>query len=87
MSGTVYLLHFSAPLAHAGHYLGWAKDVDARLARHRAGQGSRLVAVAVASGRTVEVARTWTGDRHLERRLKGQHHGPRLCPVCQANAD
>jgi hypothetical protein len=30
------------------------------------------------------VARLWIGgDRTLERRLKNQKNGPRLCPICQ----
>jgi hypothetical protein len=32
-----------------------------------------------------EVARTWDGDRRLERRLKNQRNAPaRLCPICRA---
>jgi hypothetical protein len=47
LAGTVYLLHFDRPYRHARHYLGWTADetVDARLARHRAGGGARLIAV------------------------------------------
>lgn len=44
-NGTVYLLHFDRPYKHARHYLGWAKDLDARLEHHRAGTGARLLAV------------------------------------------
>ena len=46
--GTIYLLHFSAKVAdHAGHYLGWASDLDSRLAQHAAGTGARLTAECV----------------------------------------
>jgi hypothetical protein len=32
-----------------------------------------------------EVARTWDGDRRLERRLKNQRNAPaRLCPIRRA---
>lgn len=30
------------------------------------------------------LARTWDGDRNLERRLKNRHNGPKLCPICRA---
>jgi hypothetical protein len=35
-TGTVYLLHFDRPYRHARHYLGWAEDLDNRLAEHAA---------------------------------------------------
>ena len=42
-TGTVYLLHFDTPLAHARHYLGWtAGDVEDRLEEHRTTMWSRL---------------------------------------------
>lgn len=84
MKGTVYLLHFHTPYRHARHYLGFANDLDARLALHRQGRGARLVQVVNAAGIGWHVARTWKGDRGLERQLKNRHSGVRLCPVCQA---
>lgn len=83
--GTVYLLHISPPYRHAKHYLGWTPGAVAdRLAKHLKGQGARLVAVAVAAGRRVELARTWPGGRTRERQLKRWHCSPKLCPVCRA---
>jgi hypothetical protein len=70
------------PLAHARHYLGSTRDLDRRIAAHRDGQGARLMEVVAVLGIEFEVARTWTGGRDLERKLKNQHHGPRLCPIC-----
>lgn len=87
--GTVYLLHFSRPISPdhtAQHYIGWASQLEARLGHHAAGSGARLTAVAIARGITWQVARTWEGDRSLERRLKRRHEGPRLCPVCRKRA-
>ena len=82
--GTVYLLHLDPSLCHARHYLGWARALEARLAEHRAGRGSPLIA-AVASGSRIELARSWTGvDRYFERQLKNRHEAPRLCPICVA---
>lgn len=86
VQGTVYLLHFSSRYKHAGHYLGWASDLDARLVEHRAGRGARLVEVVIGAGIAVEVARTWAGDRNLERRLKNRKGAPKLCPLCRAVA-
>ncbi len=80
---TVYLLHFDRPYRHARHYLGYAADLDERIARHRQGDGARLVQVAAGAGIGFVVARTWPGDRALERRLKRRKASPRLCPVCR----
>jgi predicted GIY-YIG superfamily endonuclease len=82
--GTIYLLHFDAPLAHAQHYLGFAEDLSARIERHRKGNGARLVAVFAEKGIGFTVARTWTGDRTEERRIKNLKMAPRLCPICRA---
>ena len=82
-TSTVYLLHFSEPLHHARHYLGSTANLDARLAEHRSGQGARLMEVVTGLGIGFELARTWTGDRKLERKLKRQHNAPRLCPNCR----
>jgi hypothetical protein len=83
--GTLYLLHFDPPLAHARHYLGWARELQPRLAAHRTGSGSPLIAAVVAAGSQIELARTWEPvDRHFERALKNRHETPRLCPLCVA---
>jgi predicted GIY-YIG superfamily endonuclease len=78
----VYLLHFDTPLHHARHYIGYAGDIDSRLALHRAGGGARILAVCVERGITWRLVRTWPGTRQTERALKRQKHAPRLCPVC-----
>lgn len=81
----LYLLHLEPRLAHAGHYLGFALDIDRRVAEHLRGgdRSSPLVRAAIAAGSTVTLVRTWPGgDRTLERRLKRRHEGPRFCPVC-----
>jgi predicted GIY-YIG superfamily endonuclease len=84
--GTVYLLHFDRPYRHARHYVGWASDLDGRLEHHRKGTGARLMAVIAAAGIGFVLARTWPGDRTLERRIKNRHETPRLCPVCRGEA-
>ena len=82
--GTVYLLHFDEPYRHAQHYLGSAKDLDARLQHHRNGTGAHLLRVIQQHGIGWQLARTWHDDsqRQLERKLKNQHHAERLCPLC-----
>lgn len=92
--GVVYLLHFDRPLGdldnprgQARHYLGYTDDLDARLERHRSGNGARLMEVVAERGIGWRLVRTWDGDRELERRLKNQHNSPRLCPLCQGASD
>jgi predicted GIY-YIG superfamily endonuclease len=83
---TVYLIHFEQPYQHAKHYLGFTTDLDARIADHRAGVGSRLLQVVNDAGIGWQVARTWTGNRKFERQLKRRKEAPALCPVCAGDA-
>lgn len=82
VQGTVYLLHFDRPYRHAAHYIGWTQDLEARLREHQCGTGARLVEVAVNAGISFELARTWPGDRFLERRIKNLKSGRSVCPIC-----
>jgi predicted GIY-YIG superfamily endonuclease len=85
---TVYLVHLDQrlgtdhPKGGAGHYLGQTVDLDRRLAQHRDGTGSRILAAAVQRGIGFDVVRTWPGGREEERRLKNHHNAPKLCPRC-----
>ncbi len=83
VTGTVYLLHFDTPYRHARHYLGWTENLDQRLARHRAGDGARLMAVITDAQITWRLARTWDGTRRAERRLKNRGGHARICPICR----
>ena len=79
----IYLLHFDRPYRHARHYLGYARRLAPRLARHMEGRGARLMAAVSRAGIGVTVARTWPeGDRTLERQLHNRNNNPKLCPVC-----
>jgi predicted GIY-YIG superfamily endonuclease len=81
---SVYLIHFEQPYKHARHYLGYAQDVAARLQRHRAGTGARLMEVITQAGIPWHVAKIWPdGTPELERALKLWHSGVRLCPTCR----
>jgi predicted GIY-YIG superfamily endonuclease len=80
---TVYILHFETKLHHAQHYLGFARDLDVRLMQHANGTGARLLKAVGEAGISWRVARTWDGGWGLERYLKRQKNGPRLCPICQ----
>jgi predicted GIY-YIG superfamily endonuclease len=71
-TGVIYLLHFERRYQHAAHYMGWAADLEQRLAEHTAGHGARLLAVVKAAGITWTLSRTWTGTRSDERALKRQ---------------
>jgi len=82
--GTVYLIHFLTPYKHARHYLGYTEDLEQRLQAHRTGNGARLMEVVTDAGIDWELARTWEGDRSLERRLKqGKNACKWLCPICR----
>jgi hypothetical protein len=80
--GTVYLLHFDRPYKHARHYLGWADDLDKRLAVHGTRHGARLLAVLREHGIGWQLARTWPGDRNRERQIKNMGTLARRCPMC-----
>jgi hypothetical protein len=82
--GVVYLEHLDRPMAHARHYLGWTpySTPALRHQQHLLSRGARLLQVANERGITYGVVRVWLGGRSLERQLKAQHHGPRLCPIC-----
>src|SRR5262245_28869790 len=81
--GFVYVLHLATRYRHAGHYVGFAADLAQRLARHRAGNGARLMEVIKQAGIEWKLVKVLPGDRSLERRLKNGKNTPRrLCPVC-----
>ena len=89
---TVYLLHFvrklgnqANPHGSAQHYIGFAEhDLAARLERHHAGNGSKIMAAVTKQGIPWVLARTWEGaSRDDERRLKSLKHASRLCPYCR----
>jgi len=88
---TVYLLHFTKPIAPGKHicqhYMGSCIDLAQRLDQHRSGQGSRLCQVAKERGIDFVLVRTWKGNRQTERKLKKTHNSPRFCPICNQPAD
>ncbi len=90
--GTIYLCHFERKLGDvtnphgwAQHYVGWARDLDKRLAVHRSGHGARILAACNERGIDWRVVKTWRGTRSDERRLKDAHNHARFCPICQSN--
>lgn len=85
----VYLLHFHAalgdqtnPRGQARHYIGYAADVERRLAEHRAGTGAAIMAAVTEAGIAWECVRVWEGGRTLERQLKNSKRARRFCPIC-----
>jgi hypothetical protein len=82
----IYILHFDEPYFHARHYVGYCAEgkLEQRLARHRAGQGSRLMWAIELAGIEYTLALTHPGDRHFERRLKKAKNTARFCPLCRA---
>lgn len=86
--GTIYLLHFSGRTNQGHqHYLGWSRDVERRIARHRAGAGANETRKAVAEGLKLTVGQTWKGTPALETRVKewsrqGRKGFAGICPLC-----
>lgn len=87
--GFCYLLHFSAPLgnlsnvrAQAQHYSGWCEDLEARIAQHLAGEGSKITRAAIAQGIEISLVATWRAPLSFEKYLKRRKDAPRLCPIC-----
>jgi predicted GIY-YIG superfamily endonuclease len=71
------------PRGKAAHYLGWAQNIEARIAQHRAGRGGRLPRAVMLAGYELRLVRTWPGaTRQLERALKDCHRLAKVCPVC-----
>ena len=85
-TGTVYLIHFNVAYRHAKHYLGYSEHLDKRITDHLCGMGARLMEVVTQAGIEWKVARTWTGDRKFERKLKNRKDAPHICPICNPNA-
>lgn len=88
---TVYLIHFDRPIGSdehsAQHYLGFAKNLKARLRHHQTGNGAAIMAAVSALGIGWKVVKTWetTTDKEaylLEVKLKSRHNHKALCPVC-----
>lgn len=82
----VYILHFDSAYHHARHYVGYTKDIDQRLAQHKAGRGARLMQVITEAGIGFQVAKIWKSKtRKFERYIKNSHNTARFCPICQKN--
>ena len=87
--GALYILCFDRPIGNpentralAGHYLGFALDVPARVALHAAGHGSALTQAVVKAGIGWQVFYR-PGTPGLERWLKAHYKStPGLCPRC-----
>lgn len=85
----VYLLCFDKKFRHAKHYIGFVEkneNLTKRLAHHRKGSGSKLMAAVAKAGIGFCVARIWPdGDRNFERKLKNRKKSSELCPYCIAS--
>lgn len=82
----VYLIHFAQPYYHAQHYVGYAADVEKRLAQHKSGRGARLLRTLNVHGIDYTVARVWPdGGKELERKIKRNKNARVLCPICRGH--
>jgi predicted GIY-YIG superfamily endonuclease len=91
----VYLIHyeqglFCKPTSNSQHYMGCSNDIPSRINEHLTGKGARFPTVMYEKEINGVLARTWETDTHkeayqLERRLKGQKNGRKLCLICTPN--
>lgn len=89
--GWVYLFHFHRrlgnlrnPRAQAQHYVGFAEDLEARLAEHRAGRGAKIVAAAVERGIDFTIF-SWPACLAVEKQIKRRKETRVFCPICCAD--
>ena len=79
---TVYLLHFERPYkGKMRHYLGFTRNLDARLKDHHDGTACVTTKRAFDRGIGFVLARTWLGPVKMERAIK-RHGVVRSCPIC-----
>ncbi len=79
--GTVYLVHLERAFEGCRHYIGFTRNLDARMMQHRSGDGAQFLRRARAAGVDFDCVRTWKGTTSLERYAKSR--GARwLCPRC-----
>ena len=88
----LYLFHFNAPLgnlqnrrAQASHYVGFAEDLDSRIAKQLAGKGAKLVAAALVKGLIFELYH-WPACLATEKLVKKTKKTALYCPACCAAA-
>ena len=85
--GYIYVIHFRDAFHHARHYIGCCNQLRARLARHAAGHGARLLQVLGEQDRPWELGGvyqcTLTDLRTVERWTKRQKHSSAYCEVCR----
>jgi len=92
-NSTVYILHFDRPYwygkngAGCQHYVGYTKDLESRLDKHRAGNGSKLCRYATNKGIQFSLVRvehyaSQSEARRREVQIKKRGGGGKLCPLC-----
>ncbi len=85
LMGVIYLLHFTQPVHHAKHYLGFCQSyesLESRLDYHERGQGSKLIKALRDNGGDFQLVRLWEGTRTQERKLKNRSVSCHVCPIC-----
>lgn len=85
-TATIYVLHFTKPIDHRKHYVGYTTDLDRRLAQHRSGEGAKLVGAVMRSGGNFVLALAlkvpFTRAQSVERYIKTHGSGMHICPLC-----
>lgn len=83
LDGFIYLLHWRHRSGRVEHYVGWTRNLEARLKAHYSGSGgcptTRRFRRAGMRGRLV---RLWRGTMWGERRMQQTLIFPVDCPIC-----
>lgn len=89
MASGVYVIHFDTPLHHAQHYVGSSDNIERRLMEHAKGNGARLLQVLREKAIGWKVTLTIETDtpRELERQIKRQKNGRKMCPMCNGKGE
>lgn len=89
-SNDLYILHLNGKIAnHAQHYVGYTTlGVEARVKRHRNGDGARMIAHALKIGIDFQIGHvehfaTAEEARWREVRLKSEKNLRRHCEICK----
>lgn len=68
--GTVYIIKFVPAFKNCYGYIGWTRDLAARLMFHRTGKGAKICAAAVKAGCHLHLVYDTPGTRAMERKMK-----------------
>jgi hypothetical protein len=83
-AGFIYLLHWYDRKGRVEHYIGWTRDLEARLKCHYGESGGCPTTKKYRrAGLRGKLARLWRGTVWGERKLQQTLDFPTDCPICR----